>query len=139
MWAKRSAEERGTIEAIARFARSAALFAALLALAGVAVSLATPGQNSSIQLPADNPHAALQPGPGQEVTSRDCSLCHSTDYIVTQPRLDATHWDAEVQKMIKVFGAPITPSDAQTISGYLARNYGTESGESPKGAATQNK
>lgn len=138
MLARRSPKERGTIEAIARVARDAALFAALLAFAGVAASLAAPAQNTSIQLPADNPHAALQPGPGQEVTSRDCSLCHSTDYIVTQPHLDAPHWDAEVQKMIKVFGAPITPSDAQIISGYLARNYGTESGESPK-AAAQNK
>lgn len=139
MWAKGSPKERGTTEAIGRFARNAALFGALLALAGVAASLAAPAQNASIQLPADNPHAALQPGPGQEVTSRDCSLCHSTDYIVTQPHLDAPHWDAEVQKMIKVFGAPISPSDAQTISSYLARNYGTESAESPNGAAAKNK
>ncbi len=133
MWAKRNGRERGTVEATAGFGRNAVVFAALLAFAGTLVALAA--QRTSIQLPPDNPHAQLKPGPGEEVTSRDCSICHSTDYIVTQPHLDAQRWAGEVQKMIKVFGAPITPSDAKIISDYLAQKYGSESGESTKGAA----
>jgi sulfite dehydrogenase (cytochrome) subunit B len=40
------------------------------------------------------------------------------------PFLDAAHWDAEVAKMIKAFGAPIDPADAKTIGAYLKQNYG---------------
>ena len=33
-------------------------------------------------------------------------------------------WEAEVNKMIKVFGAPIQPADAKVIIDYLTANYG---------------
>jgi len=33
-------------------------------------------------------------------------------------------WDAEVTKMIKAFGAPISETDGKEIAEYLARNYG---------------
>ena len=33
-------------------------------------------------------------------------------------------WDAEVTKMIKAFGAPISEADAKEITEYLATNYG---------------
>jgi hypothetical protein len=51
---------------------------------------------------------------------------------VRQPHLTAQQWDAEVKKMIAVFGAPISPADAKTIADYLATNYGAESTESKK-------
>lgn len=33
-------------------------------------------------------------------------------------------WEAEVNKMIKAFGADIDPADAKTITDYLTRTYG---------------
>ncbi len=33
-------------------------------------------------------------------------------------------WDAEVTKMIKAYGAPITEADGKDIAEYLAKNYG---------------
>jgi len=136
MWAKRDGKERAAADATAGFGRNAAVYAALLAFI---ITVAAPAaQRTSIQLPPDNRHALLKPGPGEEVTNRACSICHSTDYIVTQPHLDAQHWDAEVQKMIKVFGGPITPSDAKIISDYLARNYGSESEKPTNGSAAKN-
>jgi hypothetical protein len=33
-------------------------------------------------------------------------------------------WDAEVTKMIKAFGAPISDADAKEIAEYLTKNYG---------------
>jgi hypothetical protein len=33
-------------------------------------------------------------------------------------------WDAEVTKMIKAYGAPISDADAKEIADYLAKNYG---------------
>lgn len=102
-------------------------FAAVLALATVAFA-----QRTSIQLPPDNPVSQIKSGPGDDAVRKNCSFCHSTDYIVRQPHLTAQQWDAEVKKMIGVYGAPIIPADARTISDYLARNYGSESNKSRK-------
>jgi len=96
--------------------------------AAVAFSLAAgvAAQQISIKLPQDNALSQLRPGPAEEVVRRNCSLCHSTDYIATQPHLDAARWEGEVRKMIQVFGAPINSSDAKTIAEYLAGNYGSD-------------
>ena len=96
--------------------------------AAVALSLAAAvaAQQISIKLPEDNALSQLKPGPAEEIVRRNCSLCHSTDYIVTQPHLDASRWESEVTKMIQVFGAPINSSDAKIIAEYLAGNYGSD-------------
>lgn len=82
-------------------------------------------QRKSITLPDDNAVAKLPPGPGVEKARAYCSICHSTDYIVRQPKMDAAHWQAEVKKMITVYGAPISAEDAKTISDYLSSAYGS--------------
>jgi sulfite dehydrogenase (cytochrome) subunit B len=74
---------------------------------------------------ADEPAVHLKQAPGVEVVEGHCGACHSLDYIpMNSPFLDAAHWDAEVAKMIKAFGAPIDPADAKTIGEYLKENYG---------------
>jgi sulfite dehydrogenase (cytochrome) subunit B len=66
----------------------------------------------------------LAPGPGLDVVA-DCGACHSLDYIrINAPFLTRKAWEAEITKMITVFGAPIDPADARTIADYLVRNYG---------------
>jgi mono/diheme cytochrome c family protein len=67
--------------------------------------------------------AAFMPGPNLEVIQNNCAACHSADYITTQPRgpkFKREFWQAEVTKMIKVFGAPIDDADAGKIVDYLA-------------------
>jgi len=91
----------------------------VLALAGVATAA-----DKTITLPPDNAYATLAPGPGVEVTQRQCALCHSTDYIVMQPRGGAKQWEGVVTKMVKVFGAPVDDQDARTIVEYLSARYG---------------
>jgi sulfite dehydrogenase (cytochrome) subunit B len=67
--------------------------------------------------------AELKPGPGVE-TAIVCRECHSADYISTQPTgKGRPFWEAEVQKMIKVFHAPINAADASAIVDYLAATY----------------
>ena len=91
----------------------------LLSLAAVATSaLAEP---MIYQLPPET--AELKPGPGVE-TAAVCQACHSADYIRTQPSgKGKAFWQAEVQKMIKVYKAPIGEDDAATIANYLAATY----------------
>jgi mono/diheme cytochrome c family protein len=100
-------------------------------IAVLGTTVAAFAQGTSIQLPPDNPVSQITPGAGDDVVRRNCALCHSTDYIVRQPHLDAQHWDAEVKKMITVYGARISEADAKIITDYLAKNYG-ENGEPQK-------
>jgi cytochrome c5 len=81
-------------------------------------------ETKSITLPPDDAYAGLESGPGVELVQRACGSCHSTDYVVMQPRGDARQWDGVVTKMIKVFGANIAPEDARAIVQYLAAEYG---------------
>jgi mono/diheme cytochrome c family protein len=98
----------------------------IIVLAGiVGLAMAAVAQQRSIQLPADNPASQLKSGPGEALTTRTCALCHSLDYMVHQPRLNSAQWEAEVRKMITVYGAPINDVDAKAISEYLAANYGS--------------
>ena len=82
------------------------------------------GAEKTIKLPDDNSMAQLKPGEGVEVVRAVCIACHSTDYIVRQPGRDAQQWETEVKKMITVFGAPISESDAKVMVKYLAATYG---------------
>ena len=77
----------------------------------------------SIQIPVIP--VSLKPGPGIEKVSTLCAICHSTDYITMQPPFPRATWTAEVNKMIKVMGAPINEEDAKTIIDYLNSQYGT--------------
>ena len=70
--------------------------------------------------------ATFKPGPNLDVVKNNCTACHSADYINTQPRgpkFKKDFWQAEVTKMIKVFGAPIDEADVSKIVEYLAQTY----------------
>lgn len=101
-----------------------------------AVCVGALAAEKSIKLPDDNPMAQLKPGPNVAVVRNNCVICHSTDYIVRQPASDAKKWEGEVEKMIKVYGAPISAADTKAIIGYLSTAYGEEKekGEKKKGA-----
>ncbi len=75
-------------------------------------------------LPAET--AKLKPGPGVETATLSCILCHSADYISTQPRLNRTQWTAAVLKMQAKYGAPITTNNVTPLVDYLVANYGKE-------------
>jgi mono/diheme cytochrome c family protein len=70
--------------------------------------------------------AAFRPGPNLEIVQNNCTACHSADYIKTQPqgeKFKKDFWQAEVTKMIKVYGAPIDDADVGKIVEYLAATY----------------
>src|SRR5690349_19987164 len=69
--------------------------------------------------------AAFKPGPNLEVVQGNCSAYHSTDYVNAQPSMKDKKgfWQAEVTKMIKVYGAPIDDADIGKIVDYLAGTY----------------
>ena len=101
-------------------------YPSILALAAIALTAiaATHAAPISYALPEET--AAFKPGPNLEVVQNNCTGCHSADYINTQPR-DAKSkkdfWQAEVTKMIKVYGAPIDNDAVGKIVEYLAATY----------------
>ena len=99
----------------------AAALAIAVSTAGLVVVRAKP---IAYQLPEET--AALKPAAGVEIVQNNCTACHSSDYIATQPRAQTSKrdfWQAEVTKMIKVYGAPIDEGDVGKIVDYLAANY----------------
>jgi mono/diheme cytochrome c family protein len=69
----------------------------------------------------------LKEGPGRDKIEADCASCHSLDYILSNsPFMNRAVWDAEVTKMIKAYGAPISDADGKDIAEYLAKNYGPQ-------------
>jgi mono/diheme cytochrome c family protein len=68
----------------------------------------------------------LKKAPGLDKVEGNCGACHSLDYIqMNSPFLNPASWDAEIAKMINVFGAPISADDAKAIAEYLKKNYGS--------------
>jgi mono/diheme cytochrome c family protein len=69
----------------------------------------------------------LKDAPGRDLVLGNCSACHSVDYIpMNSPFMKRAAWEATVNKMIKVMGAPIRPEDVAAIVEYLTKNYGVE-------------
>lgn len=76
------------------------------------------------KLPAEN--ATLKEAPGLKLIQSNCLLCHSVDYISTQPTLTRAQWTAGVDKMRTRFGAVIGTNTVPAIVDYLTANYGKE-------------
>jgi len=68
----------------------------------------------------------LPPGPGREQFATQCVICHSPRYVLNQPIFPRKTWKAEVDKMIKAYGAPITPDQETSIVNYLVIWHGKE-------------
>ncbi len=92
---------------------------ALLVAAALTISTAAPAYPDEQLVP-------IKMAPGHDAVENNCAACHSLDYLrINSVFLDRKVWQAEIDKMINVFGAPIEPKDATTIVNYLVKNYGT--------------
>jgi sulfite dehydrogenase (cytochrome) subunit B len=98
--------------------------AVVAGLLAILVATSASAEEKRITLPPDNAYALLAPGLHGDLAQTQCQFCHSTDYIVMQPRGGAAQWEAVVSKMIKVFGAPTSEADAKAIVEYLTSAYG---------------
>src|SRR5271166_3066430 len=95
-------------------------------LCGAPFLVLQPADGAPFVYGAPEETATLSPGPNVEVAEKFCGACHSYEYITTQPRgwsFGQDFWRAEVNKMIKVFGAPIKDTDAKAIVDYLSSTY----------------
>jgi hypothetical protein len=94
----------------------APLFASLVAAAFIARAA------DEWSLPPEKPQ--FKAGKGAELVQANCLICHSSEYITTQPAFTRDQWKASVTKMQQKFGAPIPPEHIEPLADYLAANYG---------------
>ena len=80
------------------------------------------GAAEAWKLPAEK--TLLREGAGRELVIGQCLLCHSADYISTQPRLTRAQWQAAVDKMRLKYGAPVQTNQVTALVHYLTVNYG---------------
>lgn len=100
------------------------LFLALAAIFASTAVVAVHAKPFVYNIPEDK--SAFKPGANLDVVQGNCGACHSADYIQTQPRgpkFGKDFWQAEVTKMINVYGAPIDQKDIPQIVEYLTANY----------------
>jgi mono/diheme cytochrome c family protein len=111
---------------------------ALLAFADLKKGEYTPSQLGGVQqsappqlAPDANFSASAYPAPSLDLAPGDgiqevrvyCNTCHTPRYITMQPPLPAATWEAEVNKMNKVFGANIPDEESHKIIAYLQAHY----------------
>jgi hypothetical protein len=77
----------------------------------------------TIELPPDT--AMLKPATSTAAANIAlCAMCHSLDYILSQPLMPLGFWQAEVEKMVSSYGAPIPAAQIPEIINYLNQAYG---------------
>jgi hypothetical protein len=77
----------------------------------------------SIELPDPG---TMFSGAGSDAINNNCLACHSAGMVLNQPALSAAAWQAEAEKMIHLFKAPVDEKDVPAIVEYLVRVKGTK-------------
>jgi mono/diheme cytochrome c family protein len=98
----------------------------VIVCAGSISALIAPAIAEPVRYRLPDEMVLMKPGKNFETFENNCTACHSSDYIKTQPQgaaFKTSFWQAEVTKMIKVYGAPIDEADARKIVEYLSENY----------------
>ena len=95
-------------------------------LAPLAARAASPPQLKSLSV--DFPQSdRMFTGQGADALNNNCLACHSAGMVLNQPALTKAAWQAEVNKMIQIYKAPIAAADVTAIVDYLARTKGAGS------------
>ena len=90
------------------------LFSARALLCVVAFALCAKASAADLRFALPPETATFKTGPGVEVAKTQCLVCHSADYISTQPRLPRAFWKANIEKMKAKYGG-LEVSDARRL------------------------
>lgn len=77
---------------------------------------------AEIQLPPET--GSFKQDLGAEIANAQCLVCHSVEYVSTQPPFPRAFWKSSVQKMQQKYGATIPEDQVEPLVDYLTRNYG---------------
>jgi len=92
-----------------------------IALAAWTVEAADSFQPKSVSIDLPDSDQMFPGGSEADAINNNCLACHSSDMVLNQPALPKTAWEAEVNKMINAYKAPVAPEDVAPIVDYLAK------------------
>ena len=98
------------------------ILAGVLSLLPIAAVLV--GAGLRIELPQET--GVFKRGPNADIANAQCLICHSTEYVTTQPAQTRPFWKNSILKMQEKYGAPIQADQVEALVDYLVRNYGRE-------------
>jgi cytochrome c5 len=90
-----------------------------------AVSAESPFRLKSVSVDLPD-RGTMFSGAGSDVVNNNCLACHSAGMVLNQPALSAAAWQAEAEKMLHVYKAPIDEKDVPAIVEYLVRIKGAK-------------
>jgi cytochrome c5 len=93
--------------------------------AAPALSAASPLTLKSVSVDLPD-RGTMFSGAGSDVVNNNCLACHSAGMVLNQPALSAAAWQAEAEKMLHVYKAPIDEKDVPAIVEYLVRIKGAK-------------
>ena len=107
--------------------RTIFILAPLIAVMGapLAGNAQSPLTLKSVSIDLPDPGTMFS-GAGSDAINNNCLACHSAGMVLNQPALSAAAWQAEAEKMIHVFKAPVDEKDVPAIVDYLTRIKGTK-------------
>jgi len=97
-------------------------YVCLAAIGAGALTFFASGAPVTIQLPGEV--AVFRQDIGSEIANAQCLVCHSVEYVTTQPPLPQSFWKSSIQKMQQRYGATIPDAQVEPLAEYLTRNYG---------------
>lgn len=99
--------------------------AASAALAAIASFVSAPAMALEVKLPPETAMYKPSDLPGYQLAQQNCLICHSAQYVQSQPPgSPRKYWEATVKKMKAPFGAPLKDEDIAPIVDYLTKVYG---------------
>jgi len=106
-------------------------FLTVVVLLGVAATplmaqTPVPLELKSVRLDLPDSDKMFPAGPGSDAINNNCLACHSAGMVLNQPAMSKQAWEAEVNKMINNYKAPIAPEDVGTIVAYLTALKGVK-------------
>ncbi len=109
------------------------LASVLTVLAASTGALLAANAPDALQLPPET--GLFRPGTGAEIANAQCLVCHSVEYVTTQPPLARVFWKGSIEKMRAKFGAQIPADQIPTLLDYLVAEYGKPDGATSAVAA----
>lgn len=100
-----------------------------LFLLTVSITSLSHGSEVTITLPPET--GTYKAAPGVELAQANCLVCHSTEYVATQPPMPRKFWEATVKKMKDKFGAATPDAQVTALVDYLAATYGAQEKRNP--------
>ncbi len=112
--------------------RFAPTFAAALVVAGGLAAFgiadrahaAQPNADVTVKIALPPSPQLFKDGPGAQLARTDCQVCHSSQYVYTQPPFTKEQWLGEIKKMKAVYGAQFSDADIEPIADYLTAQNG---------------